>query len=145
MRMTKAGPAIMKWGLYQSSQIGRRCDPQLAWVYYREMVHYGKNHKQAMGAVMSHIGARVLAVLREDRPYELRDIDGGPITREEARRLILLNYQVPDEIRQERRRRNRVSGKAVKSGRRKREMAAHRTNEAATAPQPVVATATSHS
>jgi transposase len=143
LRMTKAGPAIMKWALYQSSQIGRRCDPQLAWVYYREMVHYGKNHKQAMGAVMSHIGARVLAVLREDRPYELRDIDGRPITSEEARRLILLNYQVPEEIKRERRRRKQFAGKAVKSGRRNREMAAHRTNEAATAPQPVAATATS--
>ena len=96
-----------------------------------------------MGAVMSHMGARVLAVLREDKPYELRDIDGRPITREEARRLILLNYQVPEEIKRERRRRKQVAGKAIKSGRRNREMAARRTNEAATAPQPVVATATS--
>jgi len=96
-----------------------------------------------MPAVMSHIGARVLAVLREDRPYELRHINGRPITREEARRLILLNYQVPEEIKHERRRRNPVAGKAVKSGRRNREMAAHRTNKAATAPQPVVAMATS--
>jgi len=143
LRMTKAGPAIMKWALYQSSQIGRRYDPQLAWVYYREMVHYGKNHKQAMGAVMSHVGARVLAVLREDRPYELRDIDGRAITSEEARRLILLNYQVPEDIKRERRRRKQGASKTVKSHRRKREMAAHRTNEAAKAPQPVVATATS--
>jgi transposase len=60
LRMTKAGPAIMKWALYQSGQIGRRYDPQLAWLYYREMVHNGKNHKQAMGAVMSHIEARIL-------------------------------------------------------------------------------------
>ena len=137
LRMTRAGPAIMKWALYQSGQIGRRYDPQLAWVYYRAMVHYGKNHKQAMGAVMSHIGARVLAVLREDKPYELRDIDGRPITSEEARRLILLNCQVPEEIRRERRRRKQVSGKVVKSGRRSREMAAYRINEAAKAPQPV--------
>ncbi len=92
---------------------------------------------------MSHIGARVLAVLREDRPYELRDIDGRPITREEARRLILLNYQVPEEIKRERRRRKQVASKAVKSGRGNREMAAYRTNEPATAPQPAVATATS--
>lgn len=41
LRMTKAGPAIMKWALYQASQIGRRCDPQLAWVYYRQMVYHG--------------------------------------------------------------------------------------------------------
>ena len=79
----------------------------------------------------------MLAVLREDKPYELRDIDSRPITREEARRLILLNYQVPEEIKRERRRRKPVAGKAVKSGRRSREMAAHRTNEAATTPQPV--------
>ncbi len=143
LRMTKAGPALMKWALYQSIQIGRRCDPQLAWIYYWEMVHYGKNHKQAMGAVISHMGAKVLAVLREDRPYELRDIDARPLTHEEARRLILLNYQVPEEIKRERRRRKQVTGKAVKSGRRKREMPAHRTNQAAKAPQPVVATATS--
>ena len=63
LRMTKAGPSIMRWALYQASQIGRRFDPQLASIYHREMVHNGKNHKQAMGAVMSHIGARVLAVL----------------------------------------------------------------------------------
>ena len=142
--MTKAGPAIIKWALYQAGQIGRRCDPQLAWVYYREMVHYGKNHRQAMGAVMSHMGARVLAVLREDRPYELRDIDGRPTTREEARRLILLNYQVPEKIKRERRRRKQVAGKATKLGRSKREMAAPRTNEAAKAPQPVEAMAISH-
>jgi transposase len=89
LRMTKAGPAIMKWALFQSGQIGRRYDPQLAWLYYREMVHNGKNHKQAMGAVMSHIGARILAVLREDKPYELRDVQGKPITWEDARKLIL--------------------------------------------------------
>jgi len=29
---------------------------------------------------MSHIGARVLAVLHYDKPYELRDIDGSPIS-----------------------------------------------------------------
>ena len=142
LRMTKAGPAIMKWALYQASQIGRRCDPQLAWVYYRQMVYHGKNHKQAMGAVMSHMGARVLAVAREDRPYELRDIQGRPIAREEARRLILSNYQVPEEIKRERRRRKTASN-TTKSLRKGREMVAHRTSEAAIAPQPVVTAAIS--
>jgi len=62
--------------LYQAGDIGRRWDPQLAAVYYREMVYHGKNHRQALGAVMSHLGARVLTVLKVDRPYELRDIEG---------------------------------------------------------------------
>ena len=104
------------------------------------MVHNGKNHKQAMGAVMSHIGARTLAVLRDDKPYELRDTKGRPITWEEARNLILTNYQVPEEIKQARRRR-RTMGNSAKSQRKRRGMVAHRAHEAAKAPQPIVTTA----
>jgi len=140
LRMTKAGPSIMRWALYQASQIGRRFDPQLASVYYREMVHNGKNHKQAMGAVMSHIGARVLAVLQENRPYELRDTQGNPITWEEARKLVLTNYQVPEEIKQARRRQT-TEGNSAKSRRKQGEMAVYSTHEAAQAPQPVTTTA----
>ena len=58
LRMTKAGPSIMRMALYQAGDIGRRWDPQLAAVYYREMVYHGKNHRQAMGAVMSHLGSQ---------------------------------------------------------------------------------------
>jgi transposase len=137
LRMTKAGPAILKWALYQSSQIGRRCDPQLASVYYREMVHHGKNHKQAMGAVMSHMGARVLAVLRENKPYELQDLQGKRITSDEASRLILSDFQVPEEIKRERRRRKASSAKATKTRRRNRGTVSSSANEAAYAPQTV--------
>jgi transposase len=140
LRMTKAGPAIMKWALYQSASIGLRCDPQLAWLYYREMVHHGKNHKQAMGAVMSHIGARILAVLRENKPYELRDVQGKPITWEDAKTLIRLHYQVPQEIRRERRRRRTPDNPANQTWRTRREMAARRVREAAEAPQSTVVT-----
>jgi transposase len=130
LRMTKAGPSIMRMALYQAGDIGRRWDPQLAAVYYRQMVYHGKNHRQAMGAVMSHLGARVLTVLKVDRPYELRDIEGNPISKEHAKKLILSKYHVAEDIRGERRRRN---GKISKA----REAATYRTNEAAKAPQPV--------
>jgi len=134
LRMTKAGPAIMRWALFQAGGIGH--DPQLACVYYREMVHNGKNHMQAMGAVMSHMSARVLAVLREDKPYELRDKDGRSVSREEARKLILAKYQVPEEIRRERRRRKTPGSPSLQK--KLREMLVPRVNEAAAAPQPVV-------
>jgi transposase len=130
LRMTKAGPSIMRMALYQAGDIGRRWDPQLAAVYHREMVYHGKNHKQAMGAVMSHLGARVLRVLKEDSPYELRDIEGNPISKDEARRLVLSKYHVSEDIRRERRRRNRKVGKD-------RETTTYGTNEAGKAPQPV--------
>jgi len=137
LRMTKAGPSIMRMGLYQAGDIGRRWDPQLAAVYYREMVYYGKNHRQAMGVVMSHLGARVFTVLREDRPYDLRDTDGNTISKGDARRLILNKYHVPDEIRRERRRRNPKAINVLGASRKDREMATYRTNESAKAPQPV--------
>jgi transposase len=130
LRMTKAGPSIMRMALFQSGDIGRRWDPQLAAVYHRQMVLHGKNHKQALGAVMSHLGARVLKVLLEDRPYELRDIDGKSVNRDYARRLILTKYQVSEDIRKERRRRNSKTGKTG-------ETVTNRANEAAEAPQPV--------
>ena len=132
LRMTKAGPATVKWALYQAAQIGRRWDPQLALVYYRQMANHGKNHKQAMGAVMSHIAARVFTVLRQDRPYELRDTDGHPITMIAAKSLITAKYQVPEAIRQERR---KGRGKKAAS-QTKRGIAADRQHEAAVAPQP---------
>ncbi len=136
LSMTKAGPATLKWALFQSSQIGRRCDPQLAWVYYREMVHNGKNHRQAMGAVMSHLGARILSVLRENKPYELRDIEGNPISREDAKKLIMATYQVPETIKRDRRHR-RSLGNIVVTTFPKRRMVSIRTHEAAYAPQSV--------
>jgi len=136
LRMTKAGLAIMRWALFQAGHIGRSHDPQLACVYYREMVHNGKNHMQAMGAVMSHMSARVLAVLREDKPYELLDIDGNSVSREEARKIILAKYQVPEEIRKERRRRKTLGN--FKLQKKLREMLVPRAYEAATAPQPAV-------
>jgi len=119
LRMTKAGPSIMRMALYQAGDVGRRWDPQLAAVYYREMVCHGKNHRQAMGAVMSHLGARVLRVLKEDRPYELKGTDGKEISWIEGRKLILSEYHVPEDIRRERRRRNiknRQSSRIRKSG-----------------------------
>jgi len=136
LRMTKAGPAIMRWALFQAGGIGRAHDPQLASVYYREMVHSGKNHMQAMGAVMSHLSARILAVLREDKPYVIRNTDGRPVSFEEARKIILSKYQVPEEIRKERRRRKTPVN--PKPQRKRREMLGPIVHDAATAPLPAV-------
>jgi hypothetical protein len=135
LRMTKAGPATVKWALYQAAQIGRRWDPQLAAVYHRQMVFHGKNHKQAMGAVMSHIAARVFTVLREDRPYSLKDTDGNTLSMVAARDLIMEKYHVPEEIRQARRKAKARKTNAPESTK-NRGMAAGGEREAAFAPQP---------
>jgi transposase len=128
LRMTKAGPSILRMALYQAGEIGRRNDPGLAAVYYREMVYHGKNHRQAMGAVMSHLGARVWRVLKEDRPYEIRNLEGKSIDKNEAKGIISSQYHVSEEVRRERRRRNTKVN-------RRRETATVSIHEAAKAPQ----------
>ena len=54
---------------------------------------------QALCAVASHLLDRVLIVLREDRPYELRDVDGTSVTAAQAREIVRQRDTVPDEVR----------------------------------------------
>jgi hypothetical protein len=74
-----------------------------------------------MGAVMSHLGARIMVVLRAGRPYELRDVRVNLITKKGAMELIRSEHKVPEETRQARRQRKPNEGRLV--GRRKREAA----------------------
>jgi hypothetical protein len=101
--MTKAGPRRVKAALYQAAEIARQWDPQLAKIYYDQMVHKGKPHYKAVGAVMSHLASRIHTVLSEQRDYVLRDVDGREVTAREARTIIQTQYQVPAQIRAERR------------------------------------------
>ena len=105
--MTKAGPKRVKLALYQAAEIARQWDPQLAKIYYDQMVHKGKPHNKAIGAVMSHLASRIHVVLTEQRDYVLRDVDGREVSAREARTIILMRYQVPAEIRAERRARSK--------------------------------------
>ena len=105
--MTKAGPRRVKLALYQAAETARQWDPQLAKIYHNQMVNKGKPHYKAIGAVMSHLASRIHAVLTEQRDYVLRDVDGREVTAREARTIVLTRYQVPAEIRAERRTRRK--------------------------------------
>ena len=107
LSMTKAGPKRVKLALYQAAEVARQWDPQLAKIYYEQMVHKGKPHNKAIGAVMSHLASRIHAVLTEQRDYVLRDVDGREVTASEARTIIQTQYQVPAEIRAARRTRSK--------------------------------------
>lgn len=86
-RISKAGPSVLRWALYLAADTARQWDPQLAELYRRLMVERGRTHTQALCAVASHLVARIWAVVRENRPYEWRDLDGRPIRRDAARAL----------------------------------------------------------
>ena len=103
MPLSKQGPNLIKATLYQNADVARQWDVQLAQIYHRQMVEYGKHHTQAVCAVASHLGRRLYAVLRDNRPYQLRDLDGRPISKEDSRALILERFQVPESLRKQRR------------------------------------------
>jgi hypothetical protein len=46
---------------------------------------------------------RIVACLRDGVPYQLRDVDGRPITPAEGRVIVAAHYQIPAAIRAERR------------------------------------------
>jgi transposase len=100
LKITQAGPSLIKKFAYLDAESARQCDPQIAAIYYTQMVQHGKHHVQAVCTCSAHLLNRVGVVLREDRPYQLRDVDGTPITSERARQIIAQRYTVPEEVRQ---------------------------------------------
>lgn len=107
LSISKAGPDMVKKYGYLGGDVARRYDPQIAAVYYDQMVHKGQHHTQAVCACATHLLDRVRVILRDDRPYELRDVDGTPVTPQQARAIIEQRYIVPQEVRQRNNRRAR--------------------------------------
>lgn len=95
-KISKAGPSMLRWSLYLAADTARKWDPELAELYRRLMVERGRHHNQALCAVASHLTGRIWAVIRQDRPYTWRALDGQPITREQARTIALSLAVDPD-------------------------------------------------
>jgi Transposase IS116/IS110/IS902 family/Transposase len=110
-RISKAGPSVLRWALYLAADTARQWDPALADLYRRLMVERGRTHTQALCAVASHLLGRIWAVVRENRPSKWRDLDGNPISRQQARALAL-SLRIDPETRARRRARNK-GGPAV--------------------------------
>jgi transposase len=99
LSLTKAGPNLIKGTLFLNAEVARQWDVQMAAIYRRQMVEYGKHHLQAACACASHLANRIYAVLKQQRPYQLRDLAGMPISAERSRELCL-ELKVPAEVRQ---------------------------------------------
>jgi transposase len=111
LHLTQAGPDLIKRTAFENAQVARLYDPQIAAIYYDQMVNKGKHHLQAVCACATHLLARVFVMLRDNRPIELRDTNGNPVTKQQARAICQEKYTVPDEVRQlnnHRRRKQRI-------------------------------------
>lgn len=118
LRITQTGPNLIKATLYQNAEVARQWDVQFAALYYRQMVDYGKHHTQAVCACASHLSSRIYTILKEQRPYELRDLQGHPISVQQSRQLCRTQFRVPEKVRQRRRVRDRRARANQRSERR---------------------------
>ncbi len=100
LHISQAGPDLVKKFSFMGAEAARQWDPQIAAIYYDQIVHHGKHHTQALCACATHLLDRIWIILKEDRPYELRDVDGTPVTARRARQIIAERYTVPKEVRQ---------------------------------------------
>jgi transposase len=107
--ISKAGNRLLRTTLVRAADNARHLDPQLARIYWIQMVQRGKDHLGALCVVAAHLAERAWAVLDRDMPYVICDTDGTPVTPEQAKQIIAEHWTVPEEVR--RRRRNR-KGKA---------------------------------
>ena len=99
LHVTQAGPNLVKATAYLNANVARLYDPQIAKIYYDQMVNKGKHHNQAICACATHLLRRIYAVLRDNRPYQLQDTDGNLLSKREARQICIKHFRVPEEVR----------------------------------------------
>jgi len=111
--MSKAGSSLLRTTLVRSADTARKQDPQLARIYYVQMVERGKDHLGANCVVAAALAERAWTVLRRGEPYIIRDTDGRAVTPVEATAIIAEHWTVSPEVRA--RRRSKKAGKAPKN------------------------------
>jgi transposase len=107
--ISKAGNRLLRTTLVRAADNARRVDPQLARIYYLQMVQRGKDHLGAVCVVAAHLAERAWTVMDRGMPYVVCDTDGTPVTAEQAKTIIAQHWTVPEEVR---RRRRSKKGKA---------------------------------
>jgi transposase len=109
--MTKAGPRALRSQLIQSANTARKLDPQLAAVYHAQMTERGATHRKALCVVGARLAERGWLTMARGEPYVVCDLEGRPVTSEQAKRLIAERFTVTPEVRR-RRRSTKKAGKA---------------------------------
>lgn len=100
--ITKKGDPGLRLNLFLAADFARKTDPTLAARYHRLFVEQGKHHNSAICTIAGVLATRIAACWRNDQLYELRDVDGTPISEEEGREICATRYKIDPEIRRKR-------------------------------------------
>ncbi|QRP49822.1 IS110 family transposase [Amycolatopsis sp. FDAARGOS 1241] len=96
---TKRGDALLREALFMAASQARRHDPTLAAKYHRLMVEAGKHHNSALCHIATTLLTRIASCWKNHTPYQLRDVNGTPVTAIQAGDIIAQRYTVPEDIR----------------------------------------------
>lgn len=108
--MSKAGSSLLRTTFVRAADTARKQDPQLARIYYVQMVERGKDHLGALCVVAANLAERTWAVMDRGMPYVICDTDGHAVEPDDAKKIIAQHWTVPAEVRS--RRRSKKAGKA---------------------------------
>jgi len=111
--MSKAGSSLLRTTLVRAADTARKQDPQLARIYYIQMVERGKDHLGALCVVAANLAERAWAVMDRGMPYVVCDTDDTPVDAEQAKTIIAERWTVTADARD--RRRSKKAGKAPKN------------------------------
>jgi transposase len=114
--ISKAGSRLLRTTLVRAADNARRLDPQLARIYWIQMVERGKDHLGALCVVAAHLAERAWTVLDRGMPYVVCDTDGTPVTRTQAKAIIAQRWTVPEEVRRRRRHNKKKAPQQVLGG-----------------------------
>ena len=90
---TKRGDACLRAALFQAADRARLVDPQIAARYQRLMCDSGRHHNSATCTIATMLLTRIVSCLRNGNHYQLRDIDGRPISDTEGRAIVAARYR----------------------------------------------------
>lgn len=92
---TKHGDACLREALFLAADHARKTGPTLAARYQRLMCQTGRHHTSALRTIATVLLTRIVACLRNNALYQLRDVDGSPITPAQGRAIVVERYQIP--------------------------------------------------
>jgi transposase len=118
--MSKAGSSLLRTTLVRAADTARKQDPQLARIYYLQMVERGKNHLGALCVVAANLAERAWTVMNRGMPYVICDNNGTPVTPEQAAAIIAERWAVPTDVRARRRSKKGKAPQAISTRRHQR-------------------------
>ena len=113
-RLTKAGDPGLRTALFMAADLARQIDPTLAAKYRRLVVERKLHHNSAICHLAAILATRILACLRSHTPYQIRTLEGQPITRQQGRASCAALRVQPHERRTHRRKAGQTKKEVAK-------------------------------